>query len=96
MDEISKTIKVDEIQFSGLFIFQEDNMLVIASRPDWVRHPDGSKLYIKDMFVLQEGGRCPECGASGKHGVVVLENDLMIVCCTECKQFVWCSIGRIK
>lgn len=92
-EEMSKTVKVDEMPFDGLFIIQNENMLMIANRPDWVRHQDGSKIYVKDMFVLQEKGRCPGCGAYGKHGVIVLEDSLMIVCCVECKQFVWCRVG---
>lgn len=35
MDEISRTVTADEMHFGGLFTLQEDNMLVITSKPDW-------------------------------------------------------------
>lgn len=93
MEKISQTVTVGEMQFGGLFILQEDNMLVVMDRPpDWVIDPQGVKVYIKHMFVPEKEVPCPKCKAMGKHGVVVLKDNRLIVCCRSCNEFVWCKI----
>lgn len=90
VNEVSKTIQVNETPFGGLFTIQQNNMLVVAQRPDWIRHPvNGSKVYIRNMFVPDHDGKCPNCGKWGRHGLIVTTTNLIIVCCIACKQFVW-------
>lgn len=92
-DEISKTVRAGEMRFAGLFTFREDNRLVIAKRPDWVRDPvTGEKNYITDMFVPHLEFPCPKCGVVGRHGLVILKKGRIIVCCTGCRQFIWVEV----
>lgn len=94
MEELSREVSVDEMQYNGLFIIQDEDMLVVADAPDWVRYPiTGEKLYIKHRWVADQDVRCPNCGESGRHGLITLENDLIIVCCKVCKKFTWVEIA---
>jgi len=94
-NEISKKVTVDDVQFWGMFFFSEDDMLVISSRPDWIRNPiDNKKEYIKDMWIINQDIQCPQCQEYGKHGIITLESDVVVVCCVKCKQFVWTTLER--
>jgi len=93
-DEISKQVTVEDQMkglFGGMFTIQKDDMLVIGQRPDWVRHPlTQEKFYVQDMFVADYEIMCPACRGRGKHGIIILEKPGMaVLCCVNCKQFVW-------
>lgn len=93
MQEISQDVSVNDMQFSGLFTIQQDNMLLLSNGPDWVRHPiTQEKVYILNRYVPEQDVRCPGCGEYGRHGLVILEQNLLVVCCKCCKKFTWCRI----
>jgi hypothetical protein len=79
---------------NGFFIYENDECLVIASRPDWVRSPlSRQKLYIKDMHALKEPRKCPMCQFESRHGIITLQSNPdnigFVLVCRSCKQFVW-------
>lgn len=97
MQEMSREVSVEEMQYSGLFIIQEENVILLADAPDWVRYPlTGEKMYIKSRWIAEQDITCPNCGESGRHGLVILEDSLVIVCCSACKQFTWAEISAPK
>lgn len=99
MDEMSKTVEPDEVEFGGLFTIQEDGMMVITDRPDWVKNPKtGKKYYVRSMWAAEQNIPCPRCKVEGKHGIIVAadppEADIIIICCQECKRFVWTKLAQ--
>jgi hypothetical protein len=85
--------------YDGVFILQDDNTLVLAKTPHYVIAPHdlgadigGQKLYIRDAWVNSEEMECPMCGEQGKYGLIQLINEMVIVACTNCKQFIWTKL----
>lgn len=93
MQEMSRNVSVEDMQFGGLFVVQQDNMVLLSNGPDWVRHPTTQeKVYILSRYVSEQDVKCPSCGEYGRHGLVILEQNWIVVCCKACKQFVWCRV----
>jgi len=96
VEYVSKSIGVDELPFNGLFTLQQDNVLVMAERPDWVRDPEtGQRLYISDMWVSSQEVKCPVCSNKDYHGFVTFQgSEKFVFACKGCKKFIWARVSN--
>lgn len=89
----SNEVTVDELLFNGIFIKKADeSMLMVTQRPDFIMHPlTKTRVDIKEILVSYKDFTCPHCQGVGKHGIILLKSDEFIICCVECRQFVFCN-----
>jgi hypothetical protein len=87
--------------YDGVFVLKNDNTLVLAKIPHYVIAPHelgadigGQKLYVRDAWVCREKIECPKCGEQGKYGLIQLLNEMVIIACTNCEQFIWMEWRR--
>lgn len=62
--------------------------VMLAERPDWVRRPDtGEQLRVLDATIRQMS--CPSCQTQVKSHVLILEQDIEVMECSACQQFMF-------
>ena len=94
MNYISKDVTVDELPFAGIFVIQQDDTLIIAERPDWVRDPStGQRVYIDSMWISELEVKCPLCGYNNHHGFITFsDSEKFVIACIGCKNFIWAEV----
>jgi len=62
--------------------------VIIADYPDWVRRPDtGERLRVMEAVIRRT--KCPSCAAEISCRVLVLEQEIELIECPACHQFVF-------
>lgn len=77
---------VDDVsdQFPG----EGSALLMYSGKPDWVRHPvDGRKMKCLDQKTVRM--TCPLCRTEVVGELTFVEEEMKVLECSMCKQFVW-------
>jgi hypothetical protein len=86
---------MEDTVFQGIFsvISDEEDLMVLAHRPDVVETPLGVSK-VRELWILENPAPCPnpECRSHRRHGVILLENGLVVICCNRCQSFIFIKI----
>ena len=81
-----------------LFSFRNDEeggKIVVSDKPDFIRTEDGMEHEVISMLggLVRE---CPECKAKSHKTVFLCENNLSIVACSSCRNFICLTTNNLE